>query len=125
MENASKALIIAAAVLITIILVSLGMLLISNVSGQSEEAKKVGDAISSAMGEAVLKLSTSRLADLGKVGELVNYNFDERSVSKIEGDNYIFTPNYSGNSWKIFKIEGGCVYLISTSYMGKFEIRYQ
>ena len=125
MENASKALIIAAAVLITIILVSLGMLLISNVSGQSEEAKKVGDAISSAMGEAVLKLSTSRLADVGKVGEPVNYHFDERSVSNIEGDNYIFTPNYSSNSWEIFKIEGGCVYLISTSYMGEFNIRYQ
>ena len=53
MENATKALIIAAAVLVTIVIVALGVLLISNVSDSSGEAEKVGDAIGDATQSAI------------------------------------------------------------------------
>ena len=52
MENATKALIIAAAVLISIVIVALGVLLISNVSDSSGEAQKVGNSLSIAIGNA-------------------------------------------------------------------------
>lgn len=52
MENATKALLIAASVLIVIVLVAVGVLLIKNTSDTSEQAEMVGNAISSATGNA-------------------------------------------------------------------------
>lgn len=52
MENATKALLIAAGVLITIVIVSIGILLIQNASNTSEDAKNVANAIDKATGNA-------------------------------------------------------------------------
>lgn len=45
MENASKALIIAGAILISLVLVSLGVMLISRTGNTQEESEKVSQAI--------------------------------------------------------------------------------
>lgn len=52
MENTTKALIIAAAVLIVIVLAALGVLLIRNVSNTSDQAQDIGDLIGEAAGNA-------------------------------------------------------------------------
>ena len=59
MENASKALIIAGAVLISIVLISLGVILIGNSGDSSEQAKKTGNMIENKSGQAKEKLNTS------------------------------------------------------------------
>ena len=51
MENASKALLIAAAILIAILMISLGILLINSTNGVSEEAKQTGEYIATQVGE--------------------------------------------------------------------------
>ncbi len=52
MENATKALLIAASILIVIVLIAVGVLLIKNTSSTNEDAKKVGNSISIASGNA-------------------------------------------------------------------------
>ncbi len=52
MENATKALLIAASILIVIVLIAVGVLLIKNVSGTSDDAQKVGNSISISTGHA-------------------------------------------------------------------------
>lgn len=56
MENATKALLIAAAVLITIVLVAVGVLLIGNTSDVSDQADKAGNSISTVTEEAVIDM---------------------------------------------------------------------
>lgn len=53
MENATKALLIAAAVLIVIVLVSVGLLLMKNVGNTAGQAQEVGDKISESAGVAL------------------------------------------------------------------------
>lgn len=50
MENATKALLIAAAVLIAIVLVALGVNLLSSAGDSSEDAKNVANALQSSTG---------------------------------------------------------------------------
>lgn len=52
MENATKALLIAASVLIVIVLIAVGVLLIGNASDTSDQAKQVGNSIGLAAGNA-------------------------------------------------------------------------
>ena len=52
MENATKALLIAAAVLITIVLVAAGVLLIRNIADTDKQAQEVGNLISGATDNA-------------------------------------------------------------------------
>lgn len=53
MENATKALLIAASVLIVIVLIAVGVLLLGNISDSSEQAQKVGNSIDIATDSAV------------------------------------------------------------------------
>lgn len=48
MENATKALIIAGAILVSILLISLGIMLVNNNKGASESAKNISNAMSNA-----------------------------------------------------------------------------
>ena len=52
MENATKALLIAAAVLIAIVLIATGVLLIKNISGTSQQANETGELLSNATDKA-------------------------------------------------------------------------
>ena len=53
MENATKALLIAAAVLIAIVLIATGVLLIKNVSGISKQADEVQNSLSLSTDSAI------------------------------------------------------------------------
>ena len=59
MENASKALIIAGAVLISIVLISLGVILIGNSGDSSDQAKETANMIENKSDQAIEKLNTS------------------------------------------------------------------
>ena len=59
MENASKALLIAGAILIAILIISLGIILINSGNGANQQAQQVGDVISIAAGDAVNKIAIS------------------------------------------------------------------
>ena len=52
MENATKALLIAAAVLIVILVIALGMRIFNSTSGATKEASNAGQAISNSTTEA-------------------------------------------------------------------------
>lgn len=52
MENATKGLLIVAAVLIAIVIISLGIRLLSSTGETTESAKKTGDALNEATGNA-------------------------------------------------------------------------
>lgn len=55
MENATKALLIAAAVLVAIVLIALGIVLINNAADTSKQADETGKIISNATDEAIRK----------------------------------------------------------------------
>ena len=57
MENATKALLIAAAVLIAIVLIATGVLLIKNASGTSKQANETGKLLSNATDKASVDVS--------------------------------------------------------------------
>lgn len=56
MENTTKALLIAAVILITIVIISIGILLIKNVSNTSDNASKVGQEISNATSKSTIEI---------------------------------------------------------------------
>ena len=60
MENTSKALLIAAAVLIAIILITLGLRALNSTKGVEEQAKNVGQSILSATDKAISQIGISR-----------------------------------------------------------------
>lgn len=65
MENASKALLIAAAVLIAIVLVALGVKLLNSAEDTAGEAEKVADAIGDSMqGESSLLIGNQWIKKL-------------------------------------------------------------
>lgn len=53
MENATKALLIVATILIAIVLIALGVLLVKNVNNSSEQAEKVSNSLSNATNNAM------------------------------------------------------------------------
>lgn len=59
MENASKALIIAGAVLISIVLISLGVMLIGNSGDSTDKANQTANMIETQSNKAIEKLNTS------------------------------------------------------------------
>lgn len=103
MENASKALILAGAILIAIMLVSLGVLLFNNVGGA---AKKAVD-----MDEQEISNFNSKITPyLGKsvpgsqVNALLQYCVSVNISAKKSGETYkAITVNYNGGSSKIDK----------------------
>lgn len=63
MENATKALLIAAAVLIAIVLIALGVGLLNSAGDSSEDAKNVANAIQNSTGAA----ANSLINNIGKI----------------------------------------------------------
>lgn len=59
MENASKALLIAAAVLIAIVLVALGVKLLGNVGNTKEKAEQIGQQIGNSIESSTGKITSS------------------------------------------------------------------
>lgn len=55
MENATKALLISATILITIVLIAIGVLIIRNMSNTSDDANKVAEEISNATNKASIE----------------------------------------------------------------------
>jgi len=59
MENASKALIIAGAILISILLISLGIMLFNSSKGVTDQADEVTNALSTSANQQVNALQTT------------------------------------------------------------------
>lgn len=137
MENSMKALLIAAAVLIAIILISLGILLLSSSNGNIDKAESVGNSISNAgtttIGEIKSDLHEGNAKELYKegklkIGDVVNYTPDTSQSS------YEIKKEYSGYSenqkieqkklkWQVFSINtDGTVELVSKTYKTSFYL---
>lgn len=58
MENASKALLIAGAVLIVIVLISLGVMLVRNSGNASDQAKNLSGTIQNSASQGVTQIDT-------------------------------------------------------------------
>lgn len=59
MENASKALIIAGAILISILLISLGIIMFNSSKGTSEQAKNTASAMENGAQQGVNRIESS------------------------------------------------------------------
>ena len=73
MENASKALLIAGAILISILLISLGILLFNSAKGTTDNASKTGDLMEMAAFNAKFKLYEGKNKSADEVIELINF----------------------------------------------------
>ena len=120
MENTSKALLIAAAILIVIILITLGIKVLGSVGNAAEKAEGVGDSISSATKDSTSKLE-SLLSGLGGSSKLnhsgvipeggiyvskdgTTYNAGEQMPTPQTGDTYTYVDyKYTLNSdgWSV------------------------
>lgn len=93
MENATKALLIIATILITIVLIAIGILIIKNVSKTSNDANKVAEEI----GNATNKASIEVLGGLkGTIISKEKFNevFDDWKITtKVQLDNEISIKN--------------------------------
>lgn len=82
MENASKALIIAGAILISILLISVGILVFNSTSGVTDNAGKTGDVM---MSSAELENARIQLETTGIIED--DQLFNKYIVYMYEGDN--------------------------------------
>ena len=76
MENTTKALLIAASVLITIVITASGVLILKSVNEHQKSAEKVGEGLE----ETTIKTSESLKSDLGQL----NNNSEGETLIKIE-----------------------------------------
>lgn len=85
MENATKALLIAAAILITIVIIAIGVLLLGNSSDVSEQADKVGTSLSTSAEEAVIGMQGGVYLSKEKLLELLRNIGYETHYTTNEG----------------------------------------
>lgn len=126
MENATKALLVAAVALITIVLISIGVLLIKNVSGIKKQTEQVSETLGSETGEAatdaigVLGRTTITKEEFNDFAEKIgSQDFytedflnairdnDNRFKNQIEFEGYVFYGDR--NEW--YSIVSGINYL--------------
>lgn len=98
MENVSKALLIAATVLVVIILITLGIKVFNSSSGSAEDAQQVGKEIS---------LATSDAADI-----IAGYSVKRYSDTPVEIKDYYYTDYFTG-----IEIDENATYVISFDYI--------
>lgn len=87
MENATKALLIAASVLVVIVIIALGIKLLNSSSNTSENAKNVGESISKQTEIAVASIS-----DSNGLKEVLN------AKTSNEFNNFFTKNNYIGEN---------------------------
>lgn len=118
MENASKALLIAAAVLIVILLVTLGIKLLSTTGETTGHAQQVGDSITLTTKGAVDRITNSEKNEslnktykiiVNKQETITWVNQDIKEIKQGEEITLKFTSN-SGDQWDCFVdgAEGTC-----------------
>lgn len=91
MENATKALLIAATILIAIVLIALGVLLVKNVNNSSEQAEKVSNSLSNATNNAMKDIIFEQIKSYEK-----SYNdIAEAKRAYIDVNKYIKEYNNS------------------------------
>ena len=98
MENVSKALLIAATVLVVIILITFGIRVFNSSSGSAEDAQQVGKEIS---------LLTSDAADI-----TAGYSVKRYLDTYVEVDDYYYKNYYTG-----IEIDENATYVISFDYI--------
>ena len=105
MENASKALLIAAAVLITVILVTVGIKIVSSSESVVEDSERIGSAISSSSKDAVDKFETSMGGKWTQSGTAIK----KGSLTLEVGDYINYDAGVSGytGKWRILGVENG------------------
>lgn len=137
MENASKALIIAGAILISVLIVSLGVVIFSNMSGSAKQAANmdeqeisnfnskitpyVGKNISGSQVNALIQLIISidnSAVNSGEFGKTVSITYPPESggttnTIKVEGKVVKGTDN---NCSKRVKTGSGITYNVTTGY---------
>lgn len=97
MENATKGLLIAAAVLVTIVIIALGVLLLGNSSDISEDAETVGNSVSLATEEAVIEIQG---------GVYLSKTQFENLVEKMGHSSQTLPDLYNKNYAKSFLVTG-------------------
>ncbi len=87
MENASKALIIAGAILIAILLISVGILILNSISGVTDSAKKAGSEMTefAELENARIVLATMNIKDDDAFNDYIYNRYG--SVQKSSGNN--------------------------------------
>ena len=114
MENATKALLIAAAVLIAIVLVALGVNLLSGVGDTTDQAEQVGSAIGEGIGSASDKVTSSLMGTMtateAKAFLQGQNGWSEALLNNLETDygNYTFRVYENDNNENVntFSAEG-------------------
>lgn len=86
MENASKALIIAGAILISILLISAGILIFNSGSGISDDSEATGDAMALAAAEenSRIVLSTMDIENDAIFNNYIKSKYEGRTLTKTE-----------------------------------------
>lgn len=98
MENASKALIVAGAILISILLISLGVLLVNSVSGVNDNAQTTGD----------MMLSQAAITNAEIILEMIDYKNDEKFNEYIYNNYHYNKVGYISSE----KVEELCVLVV-------------
>ena len=86
MENASKALIIAGAILISILLISVGILVFNSTKGVTDNAEKAGDVMMTAAAEenAKIVLNTMDIKDDVAFNKYISSKYEGRTLTAKE-----------------------------------------
>lgn len=95
MENATKALLIAAATLIAIVIIAMGVLIIRNTSNTIKQSDEVGKSISSSIGNAIGSISGKKYTTKQ---DLI------RTLFQIS-DNYHINNNINNNLYRVLMNE--------------------
>ena len=129
MENASKALIIAGAILIAILLISVGILVMNSMNKPIDQATSEGSSMSAQMFNSKFityfgnKVSARQVRSLLQAVIINNSGKAERSKAitvvfrKIDSSNGSFAPSAnSGHLWKPSTLESMCNLILNNKY---------
>ena len=113
MENASKALLIAAVVLIVIILIALGIRLLNSQSDTQKVAADTGKSITDKTGKASEIATSDEETAYKKIGEITTKNSYGNYINL--GTNIL--PEKPADWEILYNDKSGCVYAILTDYL--------
>ena len=120
MENTSKALLIAAAVLIVILLITLGIRIFSSTSNSQKAAEDTGKSISEETGLAISAITGESVSSqTGKQYDPI-YEVEKSNTESREGKEV----TYKGISYIILYDNGDTVQMVTNQAMGSFALGY-
>ena len=122
MENTSKALLIAAAVLIVILLITLGIRIFSSTSNSQKVATDTGKSISEETGLAISAItgeSTSSQTET-QYGPIQEIKESNNGYTPKEGDKV----TYNNIDYTVLYVEGDTVQMVTNQAMGNFTLGY-